>query len=71
MAPKANGVNGTVVNGHPSSWQARHDLPAHFIGLNRLEQAPASKVKDFVHTGDGHSVITSVSAALRQGNRQR
>ena len=62
MAPKTNGVNGALTNGHPSSWQAKHDIPSHFIGGNRLEKAPASKVKDFVQDSDGHSVITSVSS---------
>ena len=62
MAPPA--VNGTkAVNGTQSSWQTRYDLPSkspHFIGGNRLQKAPQSKVKDFVQDADGHSVITSV-----------
>lgn len=67
-----NGVNGTngtkpLANGHPSSWQAKHDLPDHFIGGNKLENAPPSSVKDFVQSNDGHSVITSVSGILRNG----
>lgn len=57
----SNGVNGNLTNGHPSSWQAKHDLAPHFIGGNHLEAAPASAVKDFVQKSDGHSVITSVS----------
>lgn len=63
--PGVNGVNGAkAVNGAQSSWQARYDLQTkspHFIGGNRLEKAPPSKVKDFVQNSDGHSVITSVS----------
>ena len=58
-----NGVNGkykVVVNGHPSSWQAKQELPSHFIGGNKLQNAPPSAVKDFVQSSDGHSVITSV-----------
>ena len=61
MAPTVNGTNGVLANGHPSSWQAKHDLPSHFIGGNKLDRAPASRVKDFVQAQDGHSVITSVS----------
>jgi acetyl-CoA carboxylase/biotin carboxylase 1 len=67
MASTVNGVNGTparrstLVNGTTTSeWQAKHSLAAHFIGGNRLEKAPPSKVKDFVQAHDGHSVITSV-----------
>jgi acetyl-CoA carboxylase / biotin carboxylase 1 len=63
MANMANGTNGALSNGHPSSWQAKHDLPPHFIGGNYLDSAPASAVKDFVQKSDGHSVITSVSIA--------
>lgn len=33
----------------------------HFIGGNKLENAPESKVKDFVAANDGHTVITNVS----------
>jgi len=33
----------------------------HFIGGNKLENAPESKVKDFVANNDGHTVITNVS----------
>ncbi|KKY25558.1 putative acetylcarboxylase [Phaeomoniella chlamydospora] len=58
-----NGVNGTAVNGRPSSWQDRHELASHFIGGNKLENAPPSAVKEFVQNSDGHSVITSVLIA--------
>lgn len=60
---EVNGVNGSskvVVNGK-SSWQSKHDLPSHFIGGNKLGNAPPSSVKEFVENSDGHSVITSVS----------
>lgn len=33
----------------------------HFIGGNKLDNAPESKVKDFVANNDGHTVITNVS----------
>lgn len=66
MAPPA--VNGTkAVNGAQSSWQTRYDLASkspHFIGGNRLQKARPSKVKDFVTSADGHSVITSVRSNL-------
>lgn len=64
MATLANGTNGALTNGHPSSWQAKHDIHSHFIGGNHLDAAPASAVKDFVLNSDGHSVITSVSRAF-------
>ncbi|KIW73811.1 hypothetical protein PV04_01901 [Phialophora macrospora] len=66
MAPaNVNGVNGTkpLANGTPSSWQAKHKVADHFIGSNRLAKAPPSKVKDFVQSHDGHTVITSVLIA--------
>ncbi len=66
MAPTVNGVSGKAqVNGAHSSWQAKHEVGAHFYGGNRLEKAPPSKVKDFVQASDGHSVITSVCPFLQ------
>ncbi|QSZ31849.1 hypothetical protein DSL72_001418 [Monilinia vaccinii-corymbosi] len=50
-------------NGTGSSYAARHNLADHFIGGNKLENAPASKVKDFVAASDGHTVITNVLIA--------
>ena len=55
----AQKVNGS--NGYPSSYAAKFDLPSHFIGGNELSKAPPSKLKDFVTTNDGHTVITNVS----------
>ncbi|KAJ5988378.1 Acetyl-CoA carboxylase [Penicillium waksmanii] len=53
-----------VTNGNSSSVATKHDeLPSHFIGGNRLDQAPPSSVKDFVVEHGGHSVITSVLIA--------
>ena len=62
-APK---VNGTLTNGdsHLTNGHAQHKkpaLPPHFIGGNHLEAAPASSVKDFVASHEGHTVITNVS----------
>lgn len=59
-----NGVkksNGTVpiMNG-TSSYAAKHKLADHFIGGNKLANAPPSAVKDFVAAHDGHTVITNV-----------
>lgn len=53
--------NGTVpvMNGS-ASYAAKHQLADHFIGGNKLENAPPSKVKDFVAAHDGHTVITNV-----------
>jgi acetyl-CoA carboxylase/biotin carboxylase 1 len=43
-----------------TSYAAKHKLADHFIGGNRLENAPAGPVKDFVASHDGHTVITNV-----------
>ena len=61
-----NGVkaNGTVpiMNG-TTSYAAKHKLADHFIGGNKLANAPPSRVKDFVAAHDGHTVITNVCSA--------
>jgi acetyl-CoA carboxylase/biotin carboxylase 1 len=56
--------NGTVpvTNRQQLSYAARHKLADHFIGGNKLENAPASVVKDFVAKHDGHTVITNVKS---------
>ncbi|TVY18618.1 Acetyl-CoA carboxylase [Lachnellula arida] len=56
--------NGTVpvMNGS-TSYAAKHQLADHFIGGNKLENAPAGPVKDFVANHDGHTVITNVLIA--------
>lgn len=60
-----NGVpltNGTLPNMNGSaSYAAKHNLADHFIGGNKLENAPAGPVKDFVASHDGHTVISNVS----------
>lgn len=58
-----NGVNGAKTNGTIGAWQARHNVASHFIGGNQLKKAAPSKVKDFVQSSDGHSVITNVSTS--------
>jgi acetyl-CoA carboxylase/biotin carboxylase 1 len=68
-----NGVkahtNGTVpiLNGQASKEEvaAKHKLADHFIGGNRLTNAPPSAVKNFVQNHDGHTVITNVSRGDR------
>ena len=50
-------------NGTPSSNAAKYNIPDHFIGGNKLSSAPPSKVKDFVASHGGHTVITNVSLA--------
>ncbi|KAK4123014.1 hypothetical protein N657DRAFT_574108 [Parathielavia appendiculata] len=60
-----NGVNGLVVphtNGS-ATYAEQNGLPAHFIGGNKLDNAPPSKVKDFVASHGGHTVITNVLIA--------
>lgn len=64
-----NGVkphtNGTVpVTSGTSTYASRFNLADHFIGGNKLENAPAGPVKDFVASHDGHTVITNVSDDL-------
>ncbi|KAI9809983.1 MAG: acetyl-coenzyme-A carboxylase [Pycnora praestabilis] len=68
--PHTNGVTVPIVNSHtngvngtPSSYAAKHNLAAHFIGGNHLKVAAAGRVKDFVASNDGHTVITSVLIA--------
>lgn len=57
----ANGTGRTVphVNGK-ATYAEKHKIADHFIGGNKLSNAPASKVKDFVAQQDGHTVITNV-----------
>lgn len=59
--PIKSQLNGTVpiVNGR-TSYTAKHKIADHFIGGNRLENAVAGPVKDFVTNHDGHTVITNV-----------
>lgn len=70
-----NGVNGSHPSGRKNSVVVPHTngkatyaelrkVADHFIGGNRLENAPESKVKDFVAANDGHTVITNVSYPL-------
>lgn len=54
-APHANGR---------ASYAEKYNIADHFIGGNRLENAPEDKVKDFVAQNDGHTVITNVSSVL-------
>ncbi|PQE09301.1 acetyl- carboxylase protein [Rutstroemia sp. NJR-2017a BVV2] len=61
--PHTNGTVPVMGNGSGSSYAAKHNIADHFIGGNRLENAPASKVKDFVAHNDGHTVITNVLIA--------
>ena len=64
----AEAQNGTADSGSTASqangktsFAAKFSLADHFIGGNRLANAPSSKVKDFVAENDGHTVITNVS----------
>lgn len=56
-----NGTNGRTVpvNGK-TSYAEKHRIADHFIGGNKLANAPAGKVKEFVAQNDGHTVITNV-----------
>ncbi|KAI2617262.1 acetyl-CoA carboxylase [Hypomontagnella submonticulosa] len=62
----AAAVNGNrtvpVANGKPT-YAEKHKIPEHFIGGNKLENAAPSKVKDFVSSHDGHTVITNILIA--------
>lgn len=57
-----NGSKRTVakMNGK-ATYAEKHKVADHFIGGNSLANAPPSKVKDFVASHDGHTVITNVS----------
>lgn len=57
--PAVNGRTVPVANGK-ATWAEKHKVHDHFIGGNRLDKAPTSKVKDFVAAHDGHTVITNV-----------
>jgi acetyl-CoA carboxylase/biotin carboxylase 1 len=59
--PIKSHLNGAVpiVNGR-TAYATRHKIADHFIGGNRLENAVAGPVKDFVTNHDGHTVITNV-----------
>lgn len=61
MAGETNGTNGHPKTNGKATYAEKHKVADHFIGGNRLENAPASKVKDFVAHNDGHTVITNVS----------
>lgn len=56
-----------------ASYTEKHKVAEHFIGGNRLENAPPSKVKDFVAEHNGHTVITnvSISASYRPWDTRR
>jgi acetyl-CoA carboxylase / biotin carboxylase 1 len=51
-----------VQNGK-ASYAEKHKIADHFIGGNKLANAPPSKVKDFVASHDGHTVITNVGSS--------
>lgn len=68
----ANGAGASQTNGK-ISYAEKHRIAPHFIGGNKIENAAASQVKDFVAAHDGHTVITNVSSRARapevRGNR--
>ncbi|ODQ67206.1 hypothetical protein NADFUDRAFT_49644 [Nadsonia fulvescens var. elongata DSM 6958] len=43
--------------------RSHEKLPSHFLGLNSLQNAEPSAVKDFVQSHNGHTVISSVLIA--------
>lgn len=59
-AASANGKRTVPLSNGKATYAEKHNLADHFIGGNRLADAPASKVKDFVASHDGHTVITNV-----------
>ncbi|KAI1760675.1 acetyl-CoA carboxylase [Hypoxylon sp. FL1150] len=62
-SPAVNGSRTVPVSNGKASWAEKHKVHDHFIGGNRLDKAPTSKVKDFVATHDGHTVITNILIA--------
>ncbi|KAH7038334.1 acetyl-CoA carboxylase [Microdochium trichocladiopsis] len=61
--PAANGSRTVPVSNGKASYAEKHKIADHFIGGNKLANAPPSKVKDFVANHDGHTVITNVLIA--------
>jgi acetyl-CoA carboxylase / biotin carboxylase 1 len=61
MTEITKGVNGRPASNGKATYAERNKVADHFVGGNRLSNAPASKVKDFVAENDGHTVITNVS----------
>ncbi|KAK8048184.1 hypothetical protein PG994_009914 [Apiospora phragmitis] len=59
----ANGNRTVPVSNGKASYAEKHRIADHFIGGNKLENAPSSVVKDFVAAHDGHTVITNVLIA--------
>lgn len=66
-AGAANGKRIVPQSNGKATYAEKHNLADHFIGGNRLANAPPSKVKDFVAAHDGHTVITNVSFAPLAG----
>lgn len=47
-----------------TSYTSRHlSLPSHFIGLNTVQNAEESPLKDFIRSHEGHTVISKVLIA--------
>lgn len=59
----SNGNRTVPVSNGKASYAEKHRIADHFIGGNKLENAPSSVVKDFVAAHDGHTVITNVSTS--------
>lgn len=75
MAEKNGHANGTKSRTVPqfngkATYAEKHKIADHFIGGNRLENAPPSKVKDFVASHDGHTVITNVSGSQKDSQHR-
>lgn len=62
LVPHANGK---------ATYSELRKVADHFIGGNRLQDAPNSKVKDFVSANDGHTVISNVSTQLSRAKTHR
>ncbi len=60
-ASKAPNGAAAQTNGK-ASFSEKNKVADHFIGGNKLENAPESHVKDFVAAHGGHTVITNVCA---------
>ncbi|ORY59295.1 acetyl-CoA carboxylase [Pseudomassariella vexata] len=59
----ANGSRTVPVSNGKASYAEKHRIADHFIGGNKLENAPSSKIKEFVAAHDGHTVITNILIA--------
>lgn len=70
-ASNGTGKNGVTHTNGKVSYAEKHKIADHFIGGNGIENSAPSKVKDFVASHDGHTVITNVSVSDGGSHKSR